>query len=150
MVSLGIFRRKKEKEAEVAEPAQKSLLLELCGDDNELYQVLSRTILMNPHMTMKEGIDSYIEKAQGYEDAGEKVRARVAYQTAGEISQFEGKLAQTQKFFKKAAEVDPSYANRKVFEYYSRKEKAERALAVAREYYTKTGKYTEKKESSSD
>ncbi len=150
MVSLGIFRRKKEKEAEVAEPAQKSLLLELCGDDNELYQVLSRTILMNPHMTMKEGIDSYIEKAQGYEDAGENVRARVAYQTAGEISQFEGKLAQTQKFFKKAAEVDPSYANRKVFEYYSRKEKAERALAVAREYYTKTGKYTEKKESSSD
>lgn len=149
MAVVGIFRKKEKKEEKpiAPEPAQKPLLQELCGDD-ELYQVLSRTVLMNPQMTMKDGIDSYIEKARSFEEAGNHVRARIAYQAAGEISQFEGNLAQTQKFFKKAAEVTPDFANRKFFEYYSKKENAERALAIAQEYYTKTGKRGEKKENS--
>jgi len=135
---LGIFR-KKEKEQK-KETVQKTLLEELCGGDSELYQALSRTILLNPEMTAREGINSYAEKAQQYEKTGDNVRARVAYQAAGEISLYEGKLAQMQKFFKKAAEVDPNYVNRNVFEYYGKKENAERALAVAREFYAKTGK----------
>jgi len=78
------------------------------------------------------------------------VKARIAYQVAGEISLYEGKLAQIQKFFKKAAEVDPNYVNRKLFEYYGKKENAERALTVAQEFYTKTEKSAVKKEGSSD
>jgi len=138
MISFGILR-KKEKE-EKKEPTKKTLLEELCGSDSELYQVLSRTMLLNPEMTLTEGVNSYIAKAQEYEKNGDHVRARAAYQAAGEISLYEGKLAQTQKFFKKAAEVDPNYVNKNVFEYYSKKENAERALAVAREFYAKTGK----------
>ena len=146
MASLGIFRKKKKEEKEAAtQPTQKTLLEELCGGDRELYQVLSRTILLNPEMTVKDGINSYVEKAQQHEETGDNVEARVAYQLAGEISLYEGKLTQAQKFFKKAAEVDPNYVNRKVFEYYSKKENAERALAVAKEYYRKTGKSAEKK-----
>jgi len=103
---------------------------------------------MNPRMTMKEGLDSYVEKAQNYEKDGDSVRARIAYQTAGQISQFEGKLVQTQKFFKKAVEVDPNFVNKKVYEYYSKKENAERALAVAREYYARTEKRIIEKETS--
>jgi len=138
MISFGILR-KKEKE-EKKEPTKKTLLEELCGGDSELYQVLSRTVLLNPEMTLTEGINSYVEKAQEYEKSGDYVRARAAYQAAGEIYLYEGKLAQTQKFFKKAAEVDPNYVNKNVFEYYSKKENAERALTVAREFYAKTGK----------
>ena len=145
MAPLGIFRRKKKEEKEEAQPTQKTLLEELCGGDSELYKVLSRTILLNPEMTAKDGINSYAEKAQQHEKTGDYAEARVAYQLAGEISLYEGKLTQTQKFFKKAAEVDPNYVNRKVFEYYSKKENAERALAVAKEYYRKTGKGAEKK-----
>ncbi len=104
---------------------------------------------MNPQLTMKEGIDTYIEQARTFEEAGNHVRARIAYQAAGEISQFEGKLAPTQKFFKKAAEVSPDFVNKKFFEYYAKKENAERALATAREFYIKTGKREEKKEDSS-
>jgi tetratricopeptide (TPR) repeat protein len=147
MVPFGIFR-KKEKETAV-KPAQKTLLEELCEGNDELYQALSRIILLNPQLTMKEGIDSYIERGQEYEKTGDSVRARVAYQVAGEICLYEGKLVQVQKFFKKAAEADPSFENRNVFEYLSRKENAERALAVAQEFYIKTGKRRMTTESSS-
>jgi len=136
---LGIFR-KKEKAA--VEPAKKTLLEELCGDDSELYQTLSKTTLLNPSMTLKEGINHHVEKAQEYEKTGDHVRARIAYQVAGELSLYQGQLAQTQKFFKKAAEVDPDFVNRKVFEYYGKKENAERALAVAKEFYSKKEKRT--------
>jgi len=148
---FGIFRKKekeKKKEATVTKPAEKSLLAELCGKDKELYEALSRTILLNPQMTAKGGIDPYVEKAEAYEKNRDNIKARISYQVAGEISLYEGKLAQIQKFFKKAAEVDPNYGDRKVFEYLSKKENAERALRVAQEYYTKTKKGAETKESS--
>jgi len=153
MTPFGILRKKEKeekKEAAVAQPAQKTLLEELCGGDKELYEVLSRTILLNPDITVKEGIDSYVGKAQEYEKTGDYMGARIAYQVAGEISLYEGKLAQIQKFFKKAAEADPNYVNRKFFEYYGKKENAERALTVAQEFYNKTGKHVEKKEGPSD
>ena len=147
MAPFGIFRKKKQEVA--TKPAQKTLLEELCGGNDELYRALSRTILLNPQLTVKEGIESYIGIAQEYEKTGDRARARVAYQVAGELAIYEGKLAQTQKFFKKAAEVDPNFENGKVFEYLSKKENAERALAVAQEFYTKTGKRKETVESSS-
>jgi len=151
MTPLGIFRKKeKEEKKEEAQPTQKTLLEELCGDDMELYEALSRTIMLNPEITVKEGVDSHVGKAQEHEKAGNHVRARIAYQVAGEISLYEGKLAQMQKFFEKASEVDPNYANRNVFEYFGKKENAERALTVAKEFYTKIGKLAEKKEGSSD
>jgi len=138
MAPFGIFR--KEKKEAAAKPAQKTLLEELCGGNDELYRALSRTILLNPQITVKEGIDSYIERAEEYEETGDRARARIAYQVAGEISLYNGKLAQAQKFFKKAAEVDPNFENRNIFEYLSKKENTERALAVAQEFYTKTQK----------
>lgn len=143
MAPLGIFR-KKEKKATAQKLGPKTLLEELCGDDRKLYEALSRTTLLNPEMTAREGINSYIEKAQEYEKAGDHMRARVTYQTAGEISLYEGKLAQAQKFFKKASEVDPESPYKGVFEFYANKENAEKALKVAKEFYAQTVKRTEK------
>jgi len=147
MVPFGIFR--KEKKEAAAKPAQKTLLEELCGGNDELYWALSRTILLNPEITVKEGIDSYIERAEEYEKTGNRARARIAYQVAGEISIYNGKLAQAQKFFKKAAEVDPDFENRNIFEYLSKKENTERVLAVAQEFYARTGRQRKAAESPS-
>jgi tetratricopeptide (TPR) repeat protein len=147
MTPFGILRKKEQEAA--AKPAQKTLLEELCGGNDELYQALSRTILLNPRLTAKEGIDSHVDKAQEHEKNGDNIRARIEYQVAGELAIYEEKLAQAQKFFKKAAEADPNSENRKVFEYLSKKENAERALAVAQEFYSKTGKRKETIESPS-
>jgi len=146
MPPLGPFRRKeketpeKRKETPAAQPAQKTLLDELCDNDKELQAALSRTLLLNPETTVKEGMNFYAEKAQEYEQAKKPRNARIAYQVAGEIALFEGKLAPVQKFFKKAAEVEPECPYRNAFEYLSKKENAERAVAVAQEFYKKTGK----------
>jgi len=143
MAPLGISRKeRKEEKKETAAPqsAQEKLLDELCGDDRELYEVSIITILLNPGMTVKEGVNSYIEKAEEYKKTKDNVKARIAYQIAGEISLYEGNLSQAQELFKKAAEADPNYLFRKAFEYFSQKKNAERALAVAQEFYTKIGK----------
>jgi len=143
MTPLGIFRRRKKvvKEKVVKEAAEKTLLDELCGDDAQLKNVLIRTLLLNPKMTAESGeIDSRAEKAQGYEKNKDYLRARVEYQVAGELALYEGKLAQVQKFFKKAAEIDSEYRQRGVFEFFTKKENAEKALAVAQEYYARTAK----------
>jgi len=153
MTPLGIFRKKEKKEPTeekqalkketTAQPAEKTLLGSLCKDDQELYEVMARTILLNPETVVKEGANFYLEKAQNYEKDGNRIGARTAYQTAGEISLYEGKLPLVQKFFKKAADVDPEYPNRKIFEFFGKKENAERALAVAKEFYTRTEKHAE-------
>ncbi len=151
MTPFGISRKKakdEKKETALTQPAQKTLLEELCGGNDELYQALSRTILLNPKVTAKEGIDFHFEKAQEHEKNGDNMRARIEYHVAGELALYEEKMALAQKFFKKAAEVDPNFEHRKVFEYLSKKENAERALAIAQEFYTKIGKSKETTESS--
>jgi len=147
MAPRSIFkRRKKETEEKVKEKVEekvekKTLLEELCQGDNELYSALSRTLLLNPDMTKKAGeTDARIEKAQEYEKNKDYLRARIEYQVAGELALYEGKTAQAQKFFKKAAEVDPAYPNRSIFEFFAKKENAEKAIAVAQEYYERVAK----------
>jgi len=141
MSPLNIFkRRKKETEEKVeekkVEEKKKTLLETLCKGNNELYKALSTTLLLNVEMTKKAGeIDARIEKAQEYEKNKDFARARIEYQVAGELALNEGKAAQVQKIFKRAAEVDPSYSGKGVFEFLAKKENAEKAVAVAEEFY---------------
>jgi len=138
MASLGIFkRRKKETEEKVEKKVEEKTLLEdLCKGDNELYSALSRTLLLNPEATKKTGeMDARVEKAQEHEKNKDYVRARIEYQVAAELALYEGKTAQVQKLFKKAAEIDPNYPNRNIFEFFTKKENTEKAIAVAQEYY---------------
>jgi hypothetical protein len=144
MTPLGIFgkKEKKEKTKEISkEQTQESLLEKLCKGDNELLDALSRTLLLDAEITKDQAdIDARAESAQGYEKNKDNVRARVEYHTAGELALYEGKTALAQKYFKKAAEVDPTYAHRNVFEFFAKKENVEKAVAVAREYYAQTAK----------
>jgi len=149
MAPRSIFKgRKKETEEKVKEEVEekvekKTLLEELCKGDNELYSTLSRTLLLNPDMTKKTGeTDARVERAQEYEKNKDYVRARIEYQLAGELALYEGKTAQVQKLFKKAAEVDLDYPNRSILEFFAKKENTEKAIAVAQEYYARTAKHT--------
>lgn len=139
MAPLGIFGRKKEPEEKKVE--EKTLLEELCKGDNELYRALSKTLLLNPELTKKAGeMDARVERAQEYEKNKDYVRARVEYQVAGQLALFEGKKAEAQKFFKKAAEIDPAYPDKSIFEFLAKKENAEKAITVAQEYYARKAK----------
>jgi len=145
MTPLGISkRRKKETEEKVEKKVEEKTLLEdLCKGDNELYSVLSRTLLLDLETTKKAGeMDPRIEKAQEYETNKNYVRARIEYQVAGELALYEGKAVQVQKLFKKASEVDPAYPNRNIFDFFTEKENTEKAIAVAQEYYARTAKPT--------
>lgn len=53
--------------------------------------------------------EAHLEGAKEYENDKYQVRTRGKYQVAGELALYEGKLAQIQAFFKKAAEIDPDY-----------------------------------------
>jgi len=142
MAPLRIFKgRKKVTEERVEEKVEKTLLEDLCKGDNELYSALSRTLLLNLETTKRAGeMDARVERAQDFEKNKDYVRARIEYQVAGELALFEGKTTQVQKFFKKAAEVDPACPNRNIYEFFTTKEKAEKAIAVAQEYYAHTAK----------
>jgi len=145
MTPLGIFkRRKKETEKKVGKKVEEKTLLEdLCKGNIELYNALSRTLLIDPERTKEAGeMDARIEKAQTYEKNADYVRARIEYQAVGELALFEGKTAQVQTLFKKAAEIDPASPNRSIFEFLAKKENAEKAVAVAKEYYRRTAKPT--------
>jgi len=146
MAPLGIFKRRKEKTEEMVEKKveEKTLLEQLCKGDTELYTALSRILLLNIELTKKVAeMDARVEKAQEYEKKQDYVRARIEYQVAGELALYEGKTAQVQKLFKKAAEIDPAYPNRDVFEFLAKKENAEKAIAIAQEYYARTSKPAE-------
>lgn len=144
MTPLGIFKKTKKEteekaEKKVEEKTEKTLLEELCKGDNELYSALSASLLLNPEMTKKSGeMDARVEKAQEYEKNKNYLRARIEYQVAGELALYEGKMAQVQKLFKKAAEIDPNYPNRSIFEFLVKN--AEKAITVAQEYYARMTK----------
>lgn len=143
MTPLGIFGKKEQvKKTDVPkEQTQESLLEKLCKGNKELYNILSRTLLLDVETTKSQGdMDTRVASAQEFEKNKHNVRARVEYRAAGELALYEGKTAVAQKYFKKAAEVDPTYAQKDVFDFFAKKENAEKAVAVAREYYAQTAK----------
>ena len=148
MPLLGFFRRKEKETTETKKETQeklttepKSLLDELCKNDKELREALSRALLLNPESIIEESMESHVQKAEEYENNQKTTNARIEYQVAGQIALHDGKLPQTQKYFKKAAEIEPDSPYKKAFEYLSKKENAEKAIAVAQEFYSKTTKW---------
>ena len=148
MSRLGFFRRKKkeEKVEKKAKTEEKTLLERLCGDDSELYKVLSRTILVNPSLALQEGMNSYIQKAKELEEKGKPLTARVLYQAAGQIALYEGKAYQVQTFFKKCAETETNPEMKKIYEFYTKEKNLNKAVKVAKEYYERMSTLTEEKE----
>lgn len=143
------FRRKKKedkpKEKKRAEPKKKNILGQLCGKDSELYEALSRTILLNPDQALEEGIDSYVEKATEFENKGNPQGARILYRLAGEIALYEGKADQVQTLFKKCAETETDPEMKQVYGFYKDERNLDKALKVAKEYYAQMPGLAEKR-----
>jgi len=143
MGPLGFFGKKKEtrkEEKKTSVATGSSLLEELCKGDTELYNALSRTLLLDPQRLSNEGIDSHVKEAQEFEEKKDFLRARVHFQVAGELALYEGKLAKAREFFKKCAQLESNPEYKRVFEYYSKKANAEKAFKVAQEYYAQAMK----------
>jgi len=148
MDSPSFLKRKKEEEKpkEKAKPEEKTLLEQLCGEDSELREALNKAILLNPDLAVKEGLDSYVQKAREFEEKGNFWRAKIMYQMAGQIALYEGRTDQVQTFFNKCAEFETIPEMKKVYEFYTKRRNLEKAVKVAKEYYAKASSHTEKKE----
>ncbi len=133
---LSIFRSKKKAEEKETKNPERTLLDDLCGDDCELKDIPSRTLLLNPTIAVHGGgIESHVTKAQEYENNQDYLKARIEYQIAGQLALYEGKLDEVQKWFKKAMEVDSDSPYRNVFQFFAETTNAARALSIAQQYY---------------
>ena len=134
-------REEKAKMKELMKKLRKSKLEEICGEDKELYEVLSNTLLLNPSQLKNEGIESLLEKAKNYERSNEEGRARIAYHAAGGLALYLGDLGLVRECFKKCEEKSSSKM-REIYKFFSNEENAKRALKIAQEYYKKVKPYS--------
>ncbi len=125
---LDIFRREKEKEAEMVEEEEEmSGLEEICIDDKEVYQALRGVMFLDPRKIdtpMKEAV----EKAKDFEKEEDNLRATTWYEIAGGLALYEGDVKKVKKYFGKCVELSPDRE-------YPILGVPERAVNKAQEYY---------------
>jgi hypothetical protein len=132
-----IFRKKEEKvEKEEEREKEKEIGLEdICGDDKELYEVLSGTVLLFPER-LKEGPEDYINKANEFESKKDPIRAKVHYRIAGELALYRKNLELARECFAKCAELTTNEEEKKIFKFWENEERAKVAIEKAAEYYS--------------
>lgn len=122
-----------------------SLLYKVCfemfGDDTQLYDALSFTVAPEPSGLVGKGIDYYVEMAEKHEKGSNRnpIVAGANYWNAGRVAMYEGNLKLAVRYFSKYAELNPKSPFVKNFEFYRKKENAEKAMKVAQEYYRRSG-----------
>ncbi len=130
---MDFLGRSKKKEAKVF-PAQKqftnvpSELERLCGDDKESYEALAHTMFLDPtkiDTPMKEAA----EKAKKFEKEKNLNRARTWYDIAGGLAIHEGNIKKVSEYFSESERISGKK--------YPIVEIAEKAVAIAQEYYKK-------------
>ena len=124
-----IRKKKEEVKFAASQEIKKTELEEICGDDRETYNALKDTMFLDPRKigtTMEEAE----EKAKEFEKSGDRIRARVCYQTAGGLAIYTGNVPKVKQFFSKCKELSPN-------EDYKILEIPERAVKKAQEYYQK-------------
>lgn len=134
------------KEEEKPKVAEKNLLEKLCERYEIPYPVISITLPLDPR---GRNIEELGKKGMEYEKANDPIRARSEYWTAGGAALYRGDLKLIQKYFGKCAELtSPNSEYRESFEFYAKRENAEKVVKLAKEYYDKTLKPIEEKKSS--
>ncbi len=144
VVNMSLLKKlfgKKEEKKEVRrerkeEEVKKTLLEELCGEDQELYNAL-RWVNLDPRG--KDPKD-YEEKAKALEKDGKLIDARINYWTAGSVYLYEGKAEAAMRCFSKCAELHSKIfdgARHEAFEYLKRREGVDKAIPVLKAYMEK-------------
>ena len=107
-----------------------SKLMDLCGGSTELYQALSRLMILDPKK-VNVPLETFLSEAQAYETQGNKLRAEVDYRVAGALSLFQGDTEGVRKYFAKAFMI----AGNSRGEYKMLIDHLDDAVAVAKRYY---------------
>ena len=136
-----LFRRKRKREEKHVEKTEevRDRLKELCGDDKELYEDLTRSLYLNQEMArnaiaselgcQKITSEKVMEIAKKYENQN-PLKARVYYEHAGSLALYEGNIQVVKKAFKKVAELSGR-------EYLGIMKNPEKAIKIAKMYYSK-------------
>lgn len=127
---LDRFRREK-KEQKIQVESEKSLteLKEICGGDQETYEVLSNTMFLDPRK-IDVSIGTAAKEAKKLEKAKDFVRARIWYEIAGGLAIYEGDAKRVIEYFGKCEKISPEIS-------YPILKKPKKAIAKAQEYYKK-------------
>lgn len=131
------LRRKKKADAKAAptaplEPKTVSLLEKICGDDEETYEALRNTLILDPKkvdVSMKDAA----EAAKRYEKNKDTIRAVVMYRLAGGLALHEGNVEKVVEYFTEAQRLQPK-------EKFPILKGPEKAVEKAQEYYKQVGK----------
>jgi hypothetical protein len=130
MVKLPSIFGKKEEEVKVDLKEKMAPDLDkLCGNDKETYEALVKTMFVDPR---KVGVsmEEAAENAKKLEKNRELTKAVMWYRTAGALAIYENNPKKVEEYFSKAEKLSPE---RK----YPIVKNAEKAVAVAQEYYKK-------------
>jgi len=127
---LDRFRREK-KEQKIEVESEKSLteLKEVCGGDQETYEVLSNTMFLDPRK-INVPTNAAVKEAKKLEKAKDLVRARMWYEIAGGLAIYEGDVKKVIEYFGKCEKISPEIS-------YPILKDPKKAVAKAQEYYEK-------------
>jgi hypothetical protein len=127
---LDRFRRKK-KEQEIQVESEKSLkeLEQICGDDQEIYEMLSNAMFLDPRK-IDVSMSTAAKEAKKLEKTKDLVRARVWYEIAGGLAIHEGDAKKVIEYFGKSEKISPEMK-------YPILKNPKKAVAKAQEYYKK-------------
>jgi hypothetical protein len=129
-----------EREETRQDSGEKTLLLELCYDDNKLYYALKSILIKNPELLVgKEHIKS-AESARKYKSEGKLVNAKKHFRIAGSIALYKENEKYAKKYIseiKKLLDPDKDKKIIEIYEFILKKENLIRAMKKAKEFYKK-------------
>jgi hypothetical protein len=108
----------------------------LCANDIDLTDALRRTLFLNPGRI--EGSMEVLEKqAHELEKKGDKLRARINYETAGRIALAKSDVESVRRCFSRSADLETNEHLIKIFRILA--SKAVEAVEAAKKYYQMIG-----------
>ncbi|OLC64508.1 hypothetical protein AUH73_00055 [archaeon 13_1_40CM_4_53_4] len=106
-LTLGLFGKKRPAthSGPSPEPAVLSRLQEITGNDNEMYQSMSRLLFLDPQK-ITTSLEETVSQATNFESTGNKLRAEVWYRIAGGIAR-PPQFRETQSLNIRRLQVEP-------------------------------------------
>jgi hypothetical protein len=131
-MTFSLFGKKKAQTQpnSTPEPVVPNRLMEITGNDFEMYRSMSRLLFMDPKK-ITTPLEEVVSQAANFEAAGNRTRAEVLYRIAGGIALYRGDPEGVRKFFEKAASISGSSRP----EYKTVASRPEEAISIARKYY---------------
>jgi len=134
----GILKKKKtEKKVEAKVEIKKTELEEICGEEKEVYEALQNTMYLDPRKIPTK-MEEAAQKAKESEKAGDLLKARFWYETAGGLAIYQGDVKKVIQFFSQCQKLSPNMT-------YEILKNPEKTVQKAKEYYQKHLKEEEKK-----